>query len=225
MITPSDIENKQFSRTKKGYDPDEVDDYLDLIILDMEKLVRENKQLKDELSKAHVQVDKHMNTETSVYETLEAAKSLMNDIAASAERRAEILLKNAEMEASMITKEAKESIGKLTDEANRLKTRVDMLKGRYKNLLEAELERLDFVGEDLLKDFEEDFMPASLANADGSEDIKATRIQPVSDELKKAMAEREAAPDAAGTNASATSASTAASGDKIDLTKTMVNIR
>ena len=56
MITPSDIENKQFSRTKKGYDPDEVDDYLDLIILDMEKLIRENKQLKDELSKAHVQV-------------------------------------------------------------------------------------------------------------------------------------------------------------------------
>ncbi len=184
MITPSDIENKQFSRTKKGYDPDEVDDYLDLIILDMEKLIRENKQLKDELSKAHVQVDKHMNTETSVYETLEAAKSLMNDIAASAERRAEILLKNAEMEASMITKEAKESISKLTDEANRLKTRVDMLKGRYKNLLEAELERLDFVGEDLLKDFEEDFMPASLAGADGSEDIKATKILPVSEEPK-----------------------------------------
>ena len=98
MITPSDIENKQFARVKKGYDPDEVDDFLDLVILDMEKLIRENKQLKEELGKAHVQVDKHMNTETTVYETLEAAKSLMNDIAASAERRAEILLKNAEMD-------------------------------------------------------------------------------------------------------------------------------
>ena len=99
----------------------------------MEKLIRENKQLKEELGKAHVQVDKHMNTETTVYETLEAAKSLMNDIAASAERRAEILLKNAEMEAGIITKEAKESISKLTEEANRMRTKVEMLRGRYKN--------------------------------------------------------------------------------------------
>ena len=34
MITPSDIENKQFARVKKGYDPDEVDDFLDLVILE-----------------------------------------------------------------------------------------------------------------------------------------------------------------------------------------------
>ena len=96
MITPADIENKDFSRVKRGYDMEEVDDFLDLIIVDMEKLLRENRQLKEEVAKAQTHVDQHMSTETSVYETLEAAKSLMNDIAASAERRAEILLKNAQ---------------------------------------------------------------------------------------------------------------------------------
>lgn len=169
MITPSDIENKQFARVKKGYDPDEVDDFLDLIIRDMEKLLRENRQLKEELGKAHVQVDKHMSSETSVYETLEAAKSLMSDIAASAERRAEILLKNAEMEADLITKEAKESISKLTEEASRMKTKVEMLRGRYRNLLESELERLDFMGGDLFEDFEKEFLPASMTDIDGKE--------------------------------------------------------
>ena len=44
MITPADIENKEFSRAKKGYNEEEVDEFLDLIILDMEKLIRENKQ-------------------------------------------------------------------------------------------------------------------------------------------------------------------------------------
>ena len=96
MITPADIENKDFSRVKRGYDMEEVDDFLDLIIVDMEKLLRENRQLKEEVAKAQTHVDQHMSTETSVYETLEAAKSLMNDISASAERRAEILLKNAQ---------------------------------------------------------------------------------------------------------------------------------
>ena len=193
MITPSDIENKQFARVKKGYDPDEVDDFLDLVILDMEKLIRENKQLKEELGKAHVQVDKHMNTETTVYETLEAAKSLMNDIAASAERRAEILLKNAEMEAGIITKEAKESISKLTEEANRMRTKVEMLRGRYKNLLETELERLDFMGNDLFEDFEKDFLPASMT--DFREELSKNIPQTEDAQDKEQSAESAAAPE------------------------------
>lgn len=164
MITPADIENKDFSRVKRGYDMEEVDDFLDLIIVDMEKLLRENRQLKEEIAKAQTHADQHMSTETSVYETLEAAKSLMNDIAASAERRAEILLKNAELEASLITKDAKDSISRLTAEGNRLKSRIEMLRGRYKAMLETELDRLDFVGEDILADFEEDFLPASMAD-------------------------------------------------------------
>ena len=174
MITPADIENKEFSKAKKGYNEEEVDEFLDLIILDMEKLIRENRQLKEELGKVHVQVDKHMSTETSVYETLEAAKSLMNDIAASAERRAEILLKNAELEASLITREAKESISRYTDEGNRLKDRVETLRERYKKMLESELERLEFGDSDFLADFEKDFMPASLTDTEEDTHVPAS---------------------------------------------------
>lgn len=178
MITPADIENKEFSRAKRGYDEDEVDEYLDLIIVDMEKLIRENRQLKEELSKAHSQVDKHMNTETSVYETLEAAKSLMNDIAASAERRAEVIIKNAELEANLITKEAKDSISHYTEEGKRLQGRVEMLRERYKQMLEAELDRLDFTGTDIIQEFENDFLPASMTEVseEKTEDIKATIV-------------------------------------------------
>ena len=196
MITPTDIENKEFSKAKKGYNEEEVDEFLDLIILDMEKLIRENRQLKEELGKVHVQVDKHMSTETSVYETLEAAKSLMNDIAASAERRAEILLKNAEMEADLITREAKESITRYTDEGNRLKDRVESLKERYKKMLEAELERVDFGVSDFLADFEKDFLPASLTDVNEVSQI-------VSPEERRNDGQEPS----------------------VDLTKTMVNIR
>ena len=111
MITPSDIENKDFARVKKGYSMEEVDDFLDLIIVDMENLLRENRQLKEQIQRVNAQADKQISTETSVYETLEAAKSLMNDIAASAERRAEVLLKNAElvMEKLPVTEDARGS--------------------------------------------------------------------------------------------------------------------
>lgn len=164
MITPADIEYKEFTKAVRGYKEEEVDEFLDLIIVDMENLIRENKKLKAELEKTRSQVDQHVNTETSVYQTLEAAKSLMNDIAASAERRAEVLLKNAELEASLITKEAKESISKLTDEGNRLRGRVETLRSRYKSMLENELERINYLNEDIFEEFEKEFMPASIDN-------------------------------------------------------------
>lgn len=206
MITPADIENKEFSKAKKGYNEEEVDEFLDLIILDMEKLIRENRQLKAELGKATVQVDRHMSTETSVYETLEAAKSLMNDIAASAERRAEILLKNAELEANLITREAKESVSVYTEEGNKLKARVDMLRERYRKMLETELERIDFMGSDFLGTFEKDFLPASLTAAEKNDGGTV---------IEKVQEEKNEAPD----NMDDTVVS------REDLSKTMVRIR
>ena len=185
MITPADIENKVFSTAVRGYKEDEVDDFLDLIILDMEKLMKENRQLKKELEKSQNQVDRHVSTESSVYETLEAAKSLMNDIAASAERRAQVILKDAELEAAVITREAKESIGRLTDEANRLRRNVEGLRAKYRQMLELELERVDAVGEGWFEELERDFVPASISDleqltqstqAEEVRDVQATRV-------------------------------------------------
>ena len=47
MITPLDIENKKFSKQMvNGYNVDEVDEFLDEITADYEKLYKENKALK-----------------------------------------------------------------------------------------------------------------------------------------------------------------------------------
>ena len=164
MITPADIENKEFSRGVRGYKEDEVDEFLDLIILDMEKLLKENHQLKKELEKAQSQVDRHVSTEGSVYDTLEAAKALMNDIAASAERRAQVILKDAELEAALITREAKEATSRLTEEANRMRRSVERIRESYRHILEMELERASMVGVDLFEDFEAEFLPASISD-------------------------------------------------------------
>lgn len=187
MITPADIEYKEFSKGVRGYKEEEVDAFLDLIIVDMENLIRENKKLKADLEKARMQVEQHVNTETSVYQTLEAAKSLMNDIAASAERRAEVLLKNAEMEAALITKDAKESISKLTDEGNRLRSKIETLRNRYKKMLEEELERVSYASNDLLEEFEKEFLPASMT-AHYRPEFTA-EVAPVKEEPKKTTKE------------------------------------
>lgn len=46
MITPLEIENKQFAKAMRGYNADEVDQFLDEITLDLQKLLAENERLK-----------------------------------------------------------------------------------------------------------------------------------------------------------------------------------
>ena len=200
MITPADIENKVFAKAVRGYKEEEVDDFLDLIILDMEKLMKENRQLKKELEKSQTQVDRHVSTESSVYETLESAKSLLNDIAASAERRAQVILKDAELEAAMITREAKESISRLTDEGNRLRRSVESLRAKYRQMLEMELERTESMTAGWFDELEREFVPASISDleqltqntqAEAVRDdasLQQTRVmEPVRDENQKPM--------------------------------------
>ena len=78
------------------------------ITIDLERLLDELRQTKEENSRLVEELERHRNSEGTVLETLEAAKGLMSDISASAEKRAEILLKNAELDAQLMQKEAKE---------------------------------------------------------------------------------------------------------------------
>ena len=95
MITPLDIQNKEFSKAVRGYKEEDVDSFLDLITFDLERLITENNALKTDVGRLTKELERYRGSEGVVLETLEAAKALMGDISQSAELRAEILLKNA----------------------------------------------------------------------------------------------------------------------------------
>lgn len=86
MITPLDIQNKEFTKSMRGYKVEEVDMFLDLITLDLEKLVKENTKLKTELGEAETELEKYKGSEGEVVKVLEQARQLMGDISQSAER-------------------------------------------------------------------------------------------------------------------------------------------
>lgn len=162
MITPFEIENKDFSKAMRGYNAEEVDEFLDEIILDMQKILAENEKLKTEIKRLNGEMSQQKQSENSVVSTLESAKRLMNDLSASAEKRAEIILKNAQLDAEVIQRDAKESISRLLEEGEKLKHKVSRFKDRYKQILENELQQIEGSSEDLLADLEKDFLPASM---------------------------------------------------------------
>ena len=192
MITPVDIEQKEFTRGVRGYKEEEVDTFLNLIILEMENLIRTNRELSDENSKLKEELATSRNTESEVLETLETAKRLMSEISASAEKRAEVLLKNAELDADLIRREARETSERFMDESKSIRTRVSALREKYKNLLEAELERFDMLSADIFTE---------------------------ADDIVKSL------PEEKETLRAGRAADTADKTNKVDISKTMINIR
>ena len=57
MITPKEIQTKQFSKVMRGYKDEEVDMFLDLITLDLEQLLKENDELKSQVADLQRKVD------------------------------------------------------------------------------------------------------------------------------------------------------------------------
>lgn len=150
MIRPIDIQEKEFAKSVRGYKEDEVNQFLDQLTIDMEQLLNELRQTKEENSRLVEEVERYRTSEETMVETLEAAKNLMEDISASAEKRADIMLKNAELDAQIIQREAKEKADRLAEESVAMQNRFIDFKKRYKQLLQTELERFESLSGDLL---------------------------------------------------------------------------
>ena len=155
MIMPIDIEKKEFTREKKGYSVSEVDEFLDLITVDYEKLLNENRNMAHKIKFLEKQVHESQKADNSIVDTLETAKSLMADISASAERRAELIMKDAELEAENIKKQAKIEVSKLIEEQSYLKVQVERFREKYRRMLEEEMNRYNADEYGFLTEFEE----------------------------------------------------------------------
>ena len=158
MLTPHDLEVKEFGRAVRGYKTEDVDNFLDEIILDFQQLLDENKKLRESVAELDADLRQYKKSESSMLNTLESAKKLMGDISLSAEKRAEVIINNANANAEAIQREAKESISKLTEEGERLAVRVKKFKDRYKELLKDELSQIDGSTEDLIAELEREFL-------------------------------------------------------------------
>ena len=161
MIMPIDIDKKEFSRDKKGYNSREVDEFLDIIVADYEKVLNDNRTMAHKIKALEKQLEEAQKDDNAMVETLETAKKLMADISASAERRAELMMRDAELEAENMLLDAKVNVRKLTDEHAILSTKVRRLKDNFRKMLESELARIDEDEFDIMKDLAElDIAPA-----------------------------------------------------------------
>ena len=116
MITPIEIQNKEFRRAFRGDSEDEVDDFLKIVTEDFEALYKENMDLQEKVKLYKEQVSRYKSIEDTLNATLITAQSAAEDTCSAANKKAKIIVEEAQLQSKHIIDETNNRILELKKE-------------------------------------------------------------------------------------------------------------
>lgn len=153
-LTSLDIRDKAFSTKFRGYDIDEVEEFLDIIVNDYEELIRENREkeakirnleerliyfdeMKDSLSQSV------LIAQDTAERVKQAAQERSGNIVQQAEQDAQRLLDRAKYKANDILRQATDNAKRVAVETEELKNKTRVFHQRLKSTIESQLSIVD----------------------------------------------------------------------------------
>lgn len=143
MLTPIDIQKQDFGVKLRGYNADEVDDFLDMVGSDYEKLYKENIELRDKVSSLAKDVEKYKAMEDTLQNSIILAQGAAEDIKKNASERADNIISEAHNKSEDILRQINADILAKKNELNSMKMEVESYKTRIKGICAGLLEMLD----------------------------------------------------------------------------------
>lgn len=191
MLTPIDIDNKEFARQIKGYNIDEVDIFLDQISDDLEILMKEKMELEEKLEKLEKSVDQYKAVETTLQDTLLIAQKTAEDVKNVAKKEAEQIITSAQELAQKAIEEMELNLDKEKEKFDKVKQDQKVYKAKIESILISQLE--------LLSELDEDKEFAKLNETSVKSDINK-EVEDSKTELEKKLKELEEAKEEVGLN-------------------------
>lgn len=141
---------EKFNRTLRGYDPIEVNQFLDQVIKQVEKMVNEMKEkdarieeleaMEEENKKLKEKLVQYTRTEETLNKAIFMAQKTSDQMRLAAHRESELIVDDAKKNANRIVNEALLRAEKTEMEADMLKRNVNVFKRRLKDIVESQLE-------------------------------------------------------------------------------------
>ncbi len=142
-LTPLDIHNKEFKRSLRGYNEDEVNDFLDRVIKDYESLIRHNKELEERITQLEEQVKQFRAMEDSLGKSIMLAQETAEEVKQNARKEAQLMIREAEKNADRIVQEALNKARKSSLELDEIKKQAMVFRARFRSLIHAQMEMLE----------------------------------------------------------------------------------
>ena len=153
-LTPLDIHNKQFSSKFRGYDEDEVNEFLEQVVKDYEKVIREKKNLEEKVKELEEKLGHFTNIEETLNKSILVAQETAEELKSNANKESKLIIKEAEKNADRIINEALSKSRRIAMDVEELKKQAKVFRTRLKMLVEAQLEMIENEGWDKLFDSE-----------------------------------------------------------------------
>jgi cell division initiation protein len=141
-LTPIDIRKQEFKKVMRGYDPVEVDTFMDMVANEFENLLKEHKEIRDRTVETETQLKDYRQIEKALQATLLQAQETTGKSYEAARKEAELILRDAEMKGAKIVEQANTDLVRMTSELTQLQGRRETLLAKLRLLLNAELDLL-----------------------------------------------------------------------------------
>lgn len=142
-LTPLDIQKKEFSRSFRGLNEDEVKDFLKQVYESYEKLYKENKLYEEKVKDLEEKINYYKNMEETLKETLVIAQKTAEEVKKNAEKEKELIINEAKQQANRILEEANARVVSIKKEHEEAKKQFSIFKTRFKNFLKSQLEVIE----------------------------------------------------------------------------------
>ncbi len=140
MITPADIESKEFKKEMRGYSISEVNNFMKEVALSYEKIYNENLSAMDRIGMLSDAVKQYKSMEDTLRNALSVAKGASDEIKTNAHGQAQVIIRDAETKAAEIINRAAKEVAEINRKYEEMKRSVEVFRAKTVSLLNSQLE-------------------------------------------------------------------------------------
>ncbi|EPR31607.1 DivIVA domain-containing protein [Alkalidesulfovibrio alkalitolerans DSM 16529] len=142
-ISKIDIDNKRFGRTFRGYDPREVDAFLQEVSEEMGDLSDERQRLQESVARLENLLDEHKQREQTLRDTLMTTQKMIDQLKANARKEAQLIIDEAQARAEDMLNQSHLRLAQIHDDIVELKRQRTQFEVKLKSLLDAHQKMLE----------------------------------------------------------------------------------
>ncbi|RMF62016.1 MAG: DivIVA domain-containing protein [Calditrichaeota bacterium] len=156
-LTPLEIRKQEFRKAMRGFDPVEVQTFLEMVAEQYEQLLDENNALNRRVIELETKLHDYQENERNLRETLLNVQEVKKQSEESSRRQADLIIKEAELKALEILEKARKQAQQIREEVNWLKSQKESFINRLRHILISQIELLsvmeidDVIPEELRK--------------------------------------------------------------------------
>jgi cell division initiation protein len=144
-ITPIDISKQEFKKIMRGYDPIEVDTFLEMLGNEYEALIKQNTEYEDKIKQLEAELKNFKEVEKTLKQTLLNLQENSDKSRENSRKEADLIKKEAEIEAKEMVDKAKRQAQAMHEEMITMRTQKESLIARLRHILSSHLELLDIL--------------------------------------------------------------------------------